>query len=194
MKKVDMTIRPGDQVMILTPKFFIRVGYEIEPSSFSQAFYEPVIAFLRLHTEMKDPDKFGRQIKNICRDMSYIKAKRLGFGGQDRKIYETDPIPTARKIITQVQEVFHKKTGVYSPAYYNDIYGDWEPASLLNECTHKILRLTESFHNKKTNDSCDLILARHCVKINPGFSDGMNYFEKDSKKHITTRFKGKTAS
>lgn len=180
-KKPDMLIRPDDEIMILKPFFFIRCGYKTDVSDFVSEFYSPVAKVVTNALGTTNLDMYGRNTRVMCQEMAYIKAHRMGFGGPERKIFETPHIANAKQARAHVEKVNFKKTGTYSPAapYYqgHEYPVEFEPARLLDEKTHKILTLNQSYFCKKTNKSYYTIRADHCVKITKDFDNANKLFD-----------------
>lgn len=145
-------IRKGDKVQIIKPDFFIRCGYPKSIESETQIVTEK---YEKQITEMvydKTPQNLFSRHKHIdhhllikiAKEIAHARLRTNGFGGRERTIY-TQHLENLKGKEFIVGDIKYHKTGTYSPPSYSGGYYDYgpeyEPATLENTKTHKILYL-----------------------------------------------------
>lgn len=164
-RKLDPSvIRVGDIVKVLKPILFIRCGY---PMSLQDARKEveeiysgkikslirsvqtgenptveekPTIRNLNYVDKWKGDCSF----KDIVNVLAYLRLRYKNFGGNERKIYESEHKDVEGRTF-RVDKIFYRKTGIYMRGYSGyDYNGEWDycPSYLEKEKTHKILCLS----------------------------------------------------
>lgn len=138
-------IRVGDKVMIVNPRFIVRVGYPLT--------FKDLIPEFENHPKLDEAASllgilFTNRKSKIARDFIVGCSKAMvrvrGFGGKERQIFYQDGIPFHLHE-HEVTEVFGKrvvKTGIYYPPTGGyDYFGEYdrEPGGLSNERTHILL-------------------------------------------------------
>jgi hypothetical protein len=182
-RKLDPSIiRIGDDVKIIVPEAFDRVGYPLtkkiivesmtreQKDKLNKAVVEIFgLSYMDDNTVMA---AFGQEIAN--ESLFYAIADRIlnekRWGGSDRKIY-TNPIPDF--CIGQVSNVLSKKvvkTGKYVPGWSGcDYWGEYDssPAYLENEKTHvlyEMLVLTDFSKGGYINAYENMFFEKRCIQ------------------------------
>lgn len=146
-------IRVGDRVRVIEPKIFDRCGYPKTLFDETQIAYEelhqPISNFL-ISLNLSDPktgEAPAHTVHEIAKAIAYLRLKKNGYGGRERKIYTKDGfyehMQDKEYYVTAVRFV---KTGLYHPPRYTNWEGvdDYDPGYLENCKTHKLLKLNES--------------------------------------------------
>lgn len=149
----DSTIRVGDAVRVVVPRFVKRVGYPKSVDDYVEELrskYSGALdALLREVLSHKGralalrswvPERVRTRMEQ---EVAYVMAKADGFGGKERTIhFEDRPEFEGKKFWVQgMRSVF---TGTYyppcySPPSYDEMYGDYEPGGLSNPKCHRLV-------------------------------------------------------
>jgi len=144
-------LRVGDKARIVVPKFVIRVGYPKVIEDYLpqvDAVDADLLALLEkliISGDKRDylrlmPSRMleHRVVKRIKHDLSYLLARKDGFGGRQRTLFHRE-IPEAAGEVVEVIGLRTALTGTYFPPQsYDD---DWEPGGLDNEKRHRLARV-----------------------------------------------------
>lgn len=141
--------RPGDRVVIMQPKVFVRCGYPFDVVaetdsilSHHQTHIQELIEKIDQHGQ---PDRYGNEtdMRAVASRLARIVAVRRGYDGNDRRIYTK----FESGILGKEGTVYSKrvvKTGTrYGPSSGQDYNGEWygDSGGLSDEKTHVILRV-----------------------------------------------------
>ncbi len=152
----------GSNIIIDNPEFFIRCGYPLD----YKTTYEEIRRTCHRHIytfldNMLNQDKPGpttravaiegrssdpKAVQEILRTLTYCKMRSLKFGGNTRSIY-TKRLPLYLNMGAMVEKIRYVRTGNYNGSYG---YGeDFEPASLEDQRSHRILQLNLRSDNQQ---------------------------------------------
>ena len=172
-------IRKGDKIRIIKPYFFIRCGYPKSNDTETNTVIEKYEKQIKemVYDQTTPSSVFNTQhidrhlLTKIAKEIAYARLRINGFGGAERTIH-TKHLEELKDKEYTVGEIKYHKTGTYSPpSHSGDYYEEYEPATLENAKTHKILSLTPI--GVHIFDRYDLrIEAANVEKIHPNNSFG----------------------
>lgn len=145
-KSIGVPVKAGEWVRIVTPRFFVRVGYpldfEVETERVIAERGSMIRAFLKDQgiTPANFPNADRPAFMKIARALAYDLCKQQSWGGKERTIYTIDLDHMAGRL-TCIQGVRFVKTGTYATGSMN-YDGEFDPPYLLDEKTHRILQTT----------------------------------------------------
>jgi hypothetical protein len=142
-------IRVGDYIRIINPELFVRCGYpltiKVQQEDIEKQFGDDIRLLINKVGLQYTSFAENKTFNEISQSLAYYMVKQKKFGGNERKIYTK----TCEELIENVYKVINikiVKTGIYCVGGYSGYEGqEWEPASLENPKTHKILEL-DMFH------------------------------------------------
>lgn len=152
MTKYDRTkiIRVGDLVRVINPQVFVRVGYNLtkqivkeslitneEKTSIAQLISKKETAY---NLDLWSPVE-NKVFDEMLDSLAYLKLKRNGFGGKERKIFTEYNSDLLNKEL-KVESKRFVKTGFYQPGgVFGYFEPEYEPAYLEKEKSNIILKL-----------------------------------------------------
>lgn len=145
VKKVR-PIRVGDHCRVVVPEFVVRVGYPMTVPAEADKVMAEQGQFLR-ETAVRLAGGYGsgtqleKAVRAMAREIAYLRCKGNGWGGKERAIYR-HTLEEWQGQTFHVQAVRFVKTGEYVPG--TSWTGEYEPAYLANEKTHRLLELPYS--------------------------------------------------
>lgn len=136
-------IRVGALCRVVNPEFVVRVGYPLTVQAETEAVLAEQGEFLR-STVIRLTGGFGcgtrleKAVRAMAKEIAYLRCVGKGWGGKERAIH-CHTLEEWRGRTFHVRGVRFVKTGEYYPAKTWE--GEYEPAYLANEKTHRILEL-----------------------------------------------------
>lgn len=158
-KPKPVVIRAGDRVRVVDPRWVLRVGYPKTAADYLAATCERHEAALReiygykatrptlaatLAVDFpgyKPPSaeervsKMPPPLRRALWDLAYLACERDGFGGKERRVHLSAPMPDWEGAEFEVASVRSAMEGDYFPPYYGRNYwgeSDNEPGGLTN--------------------------------------------------------------
>ena len=141
---------------MVNPQVFVRCGYPLGISDGIQAitvsYGDEVNSMLRSISPAKSfsrcsDDRFRHSYEKIMRELAVVWLKEQKFGSNERSIHtEEDTKVTEGNPLYEIKAIRYVKTGTRDPGGAYDYLSpeDWEPPSLYNQKTHRILGLVDS--------------------------------------------------
>lgn len=163
--KDEKRIKIDDNVTIDNPEFVYRVGYPIgvqegidmiitDHRDDLEEFLDKIGIPLELNSRdapklcvealRKKAKRAPRDTMDLLRKLGYMKARAMGFGGPERTLHTIRGPEWLVGIRATVVDTKIKKTGTRcsgNAGYADPWYEDYEPPSLYDQVTHKLLRI-----------------------------------------------------
>lgn len=190
MSKPDI-IRAGDVVRVVDPRIVLRVGYPKSPANYLADICEKHEAALReifgykaarptLAESLKAPSIEDRvanmpgPLQRVLHDLAYLACKREGFGGKERRVHLSEPMPDWAGAEFKVAWVRSAVEGDYFPPSRS--YDHWsgaredEPGGLENQRVRRLATvgrvLTDRRSLVSTSRARDIKFpVEHLVKV-----------------------------
>ena len=153
-------IRAGDVVRVADPRIVLRVGYPKSPVDYLAGICEehevalreifdyktacPTLASLSGYEASSIEDYVANMPQPLRRalwDLAYLACKRDGFGGKERRVHLSEPMPEWADAEFEVASVRSAMEGDYFPPYYGTTYEgecDNEPGGLENQRVRRL--------------------------------------------------------